>query len=644
MSSGKNSILGIAVGVLVAQGLRRGGPALRRLFWRWRRILTPIWCATGVALAAALLRWNSPRWALLGLALGATGTGLAILGPRLSEKVRPLVMRLVPIGLDRGKDGVLDRLAERLYLAALADWTGLYLVVRIGWGGSPASALIWQLGLLGFGGSWWYHRRIRIAGRADRYARKWGKIRDGRTNALELKALQKSKPVAAVQVGNAARLRIKLAQGITPDHIMRASEALASYYGMRPGSVHPKMDPDSARHVWFEFLPKDPWEGKLVHPLPEVGSVSLARTGGVFQLGITSGGEPMRWRLQHTLVVGQSGAGKSMLLEAILIFLLAARRECLIVGIDMASGATLGMWRSVLAMPLATTTDEAVVLLERVLAFIVDRETRLGLDKEANDEAPDSVRTSEETPEMVLIIDEFPDLISEGGPAVVALLGRIGKRGRKAGVKLLFLSQNGSKTDLGSKELQAQMRCTIGLRLDQHANRVLWGELVRQGWSSVNLANGCFLIRDDEHTQPEAAKGWFTSPRERRARIAEARSVPVSAEPSAMAALHGTGVPEAMAEVLASMPPTSTIPMDALLTTLRDDGPHTAEELTELLGATEERPNPIMARATVYRRLGKHKAHGYVHQVDSVYHFGPVSTCTTCGNEEPPQVVDGAVG
>ena len=644
MSKGKNSVIGIAVGVLVAQGLRRLPGLLRRLAWRWRRVLTPVWTATAITVASALLHWWSPGWAWLGVSVAAAGSGLAVLGPQLSERVRPVVMKLIPIGLDRGRDGVLDRPLERLYLAALSCWTGLYLVLRIGWGGSTSTALLWQVGLLVFGGSWWYHRRIRVAGRADRYARRWGKIRDGRTNALELKALGGSKPVAVHSIGNSARLRVKLAQGITADHMTRnVPDALASFYGMRPGSVFARADQDSARHVWFEFIPKDPWAGKLQHPLPAVGSISLRETGGLFQLGVTAGGEPTLWRLQHTLVIGQSGAGKSILLESILLFLLAARRECMIVGIDMASGATLGMWRSVLALPLATTTDEAMVLLERVLAFIVARETALGLNKEADDEAPDSVDPSEETPALVLIIDEFPDLITEGGPAVVALLGRIGKRGRKAGVKLLFLSQNGSKADLGSKELQAQMKCTIGLRLDQHANKVLWGELVRQGWSSVNLANGCFLLRDDDHTTPEASKGWFATPRERRVRITEAKNLPVIGEQAAMDALNGVGNWQVMDEVVASLPSEPEIPVDAILAVLRDDGPRTAEELVELLGPTAERPKPIMARATVYRRLGKHKTHGYVHQVESAYHYGPASTCTTCGNEAPPQVIDAAV-
>jgi energy-coupling factor transporter ATP-binding protein EcfA2 len=645
VSKGKNSIVGIAVGVLVAQGIRRVGPLLRRMAWRWRRILAPVWTAGAIWGVSVLLRWHSPEWAWLGAGVAVAGSVLGVFGPRLSEKVLAPVMKLIPVGLDRGRDGVLDRPLERIYLVALAAWTGTYVALRIAMGGSAVTALLWQVGLLVFGGSWWYHRRVRVAGRADKYARKWGKIRDGRTAALELKALQGSKPVAVMTVGNSARMRVRLAEGVTADHVTRGADALASYYKMRPGSVFPKADPDSARHVWFEFIPNDPWEGKLTHPLPEAGSISLRATGGMFELGVTAGGEPVRWRLQHTLVIGQTGAGKSMLLESILLWLMAARGECMVAGIDMASGATLGMWRSVLALPLATDTDSAVALLERILAFIVAREVALGLNKEGDDEAPDSVDPAEDHPWLVLIIDEFPDLIAEGGPAVVALLGRIGKRGRKVGLRLLFLSQNGSKADLGSKELQAQMRCTIGLRLDQHASKVLWGpELTRQGWSSTNLANGCFLLRDDDHVVPEAAKGWYSSPRERRTRIAEARDIPVRMEPNAQDALHGVGNAAVLAEVAATMPRSDSIPMDEVLTLLRDDGPHTAEQVVTLLGATDERPEPVMARATVYRRLRKHLAKGHAHQVGSTYHYGQANGCATCTDDSPPQVVDGEVG
>lgn len=642
MSSGKNSVVGIALGVLLARVIKGLPGWVRRVTWRWRRILTPVWTGAGVWLAAVLLRWHSPEWACLGVALAASGTTLAVVGPRLSESARSIVMKLVPAGMDRGRDGVLDRPLERIYLAALTGWTGLYLVLRIGWGGSEVTATLWQVGLLLFGGSWWYHRRVRVAGRADRYARKWGRIREGRTSALELKALAGSKPTQVITMGNSARLRIKLAQALTPDHVMRATDALASYYNLRPGAVFARADEDSARHVWFEFLPKDPWAGKLQHPMPEAGSLSLRTTGGTFPVGMTAGGDLIKYTLQHTLVVGQSGSGKSIFIESILIYLLAYRRECLIVAIDMAGGATLQMWEPVLALPLATDVDSATVVLERVLAFISVRERMLGLAKSEDDEAPDSTPVNQDHPALVLIIDEFPDLIAEGGATVVTLLGRIGKKARKTNTKVILGSQNGSKADIGSKEFQAQLKCVVALRLDVHANKVLWQELTRAGWNSSNLKNGQFLIRDDDHTQPEPGKGWFVSPKERRQRISEARVIAQGGEPEALAALHGVGGPPVM-EVAESLVTEPKIPVDAILAILRDEGPHSAEDLATLLGATDERPKPIMARATVYRRIKRHGESGYAHQVGTLWHYGPASTCSTCGNEEPPDVVEGSV-
>jgi FtsK/SpoIIIE family len=647
VSRGKNSIMGIAMGVLAAQGLRRLGPMARRLLWRWRRVLTPVWVATALWVLAVLARASSPAWAWAGPGLALVGAGLGVLGPQLTGRVRAVVMKLVPEGLDRGRDGVLDRIPERVYLVALTGWTGLYFALRVGFGGSGTTALLWQLGLVLFGGSWWYHRRVRVAGRADKYARKWGRIREGRTKAMELQALKGSRPVKVVSVGRSARLRVKLGEALTPDHVARCTEAMASYYGMRPGSVFVRPDETSAGHVWFEFLPSDPWAGKLQHPMPAADSLSL-RSSDVFPVGVTADGQPVRYRLQHTLVVGQSGSGKSMFIESLMVFLLAARREAAIVAIDMAGGATLRMWEPVLALPLATDADSAKVVLERVLAFIQVREQELGLAKARDDEAPDSYEYHPDHPALVLIVDEFPDLIAEGGPEIVVLLGRIGKKARKTRTILLFGSQNGSKADLGSKELQAQMRCTIGLSLDQHASKVLWGpELTRQGWSSTQLRNGQFLIRDDEHTTPEPAKGWFVSPKERRQQVAAAAEIPQTIEPAALAALHGAagGLASVLAEVeesLARQRP--DIPVDAILKVLRDDGPRTAEELVSLLGPTEERPQPIMARATVYRRVKRHREHGYAHQLpDGKWHFGPSEPCVTCGNEAPPAVVEGSV-
>jgi hypothetical protein len=608
----------VALGVAIFATLRALMRGSRRLGWRWRRVLTPLWVGGGVWLLAVLVRINWSGWWWLALTLPVLGAVLAVLGPRLGDRVRTVVMRVVPEGLDRGSNGVLDRPTERTFLAVLLGWVGTYLAVRIGTGPTPLTGALWQIGVLGLGGTWWWHRRVRVAGKADRYARKWGKITRGETKALELRALQDSKPVKVISAGAIARLRIRLGEGVTPAQVTRATDALASYFNLRPGAVFASNDEDSGRHVWFSFLPKDPWKGKITHPMPRPASTTLVALNFRFVMGMLADASELKFKLQHALIVGQSGSGKSVWLESLLIWLLACR-DVVIVGIDMAGGATLGMWRRILALPLATDLDSAKWTLERVLAVIEVRERQLGLDKEESDDAGDEFQPSPDRPWVVLVVDEHPDLVAAGDKEVVRLIGRIGKRARKCGVRILPLAQNGSKDDVGSKEFQAQLRAVVGLGLDPHASKVLWGELVRQGWNSSGLRNGQFLLRDDEHPAPAIAKGFFVSPRDRRQVITDAVEIgrPVL-EPTAWAALTGTE------GIVIDMPAEKAAPVDEILQVLRDEGARTVDELVALPG--------MPSRATVFRRLKNHKETGLAHSVNGVWHYGsgvsvePVST------------------
>jgi hypothetical protein len=620
MSKGKDtSLVKVALGVLLAKLIGHTAHGLRRLAWRWRRVLTPLWVGLGLWLFAVLYRWNWSGWWALVLVVPAGGTALAVLGPRLGDRWRSAVMKLVPVGLDRGRDGVLDRVPERAYLAVLCWFAGTYLAVRIGYGASWFSGAVWQTGVLVLGGIWWWHRRVRVVGRADRYARRWGKITRGETKSIELRSLADSRVVRAESLGAIARLRVRLAEGITSAQVSRCVDALASYMPkMRPGSVFHSPDPESARHVWFTFIPQDPWKGKIPHPMPEAGSTTLRELGFRFSMGILADAKQLIYRLQHTLVVGQSGSGKSMWIHALMVWLCACR-DVVVVAIDMAGGATLGVWRKVLALPLATDPDEAQHLLERILAVIEVRERALGRASEDNDDAYDEFMPSAETPWIVLIIDEFPDLVA-AEPEIKALIGRIGKRARKCGVRLVPACQNGSKEDVGTKEFQAQLKAVVGLSLDPHASKVLWGEGTKQGWTSSGLANGQFLLRDEDHPRPDLSKGYYVSTRERRSTVAAAVELgrPVL-ESDAWAALMGTG--SNTVGMVIDMVTEPDENLNVVLQALRDTGPYTADELCALDG--------MPTRATVFRwlkraaELGQAESRGGEGKNRGIWHFIP---------------------
>lgn len=624
---GEGVVTGLTIYALWRWVFRPIGRLIGRLSWRWRRVLAPLWVATSLEIVALVWHWLAPDLWPVALILPALGLALALVGPHLSRGLARLVLALVPDSVDAGRKGVLDRPTERVFLALLLTYVGAWLALRVGHGASAITAWGWQIGTLGFGATWWYHRRIRIAGRADRYARKWRKLADGATTNTKLRPLLDSKVTRAVGSRRGlCTLTVRLAHGATLEDVANCLPNITSFYRLRRGAVSLAEDDTNSSLITLQFLIRDPWRGRLPHPLPAPGSISLAELGKRFNIGLLATGKAVMLMVQHVLIVGQTGSGKSTLLESLLIWLTACR-DVVLVGSDMASGATLGVWRRCFALPLAEDYDATVIMLQRLMAVIEDRERRLGLAKEASDDADDAIEPAPEHPWLVAIIDEYPDWVAVAGARStrehnyvgrehLSLVGRIGKRGRKVGVWLILLAQNGSRADTGSKELQNQLKALIGLRLNQHANKVLWKEQVRQGWNCTGLREGQFLLQDDEHHAPEVAKGYRATVRERRAHIEAvlADSARVL-EPSAWAALTDTaGDVGPLLEALGQPPaPLPVAAADPLLNAL----------LAGPAGATELADRAEVSRATAFRHLRRLAAHGQAHSRDGVWHAGP---------------------
>lgn len=610
-------IFDTAAGVLLANALGRGFRKIRKLLFRWRRALTPLWIGFFIWLGCVIMRWQVPEWWATVLVVPVLGLTAAILGPKLSERWARVVMAVVPDGLDKGKDGVLDRLTERIYFGSLMVVIGTYASVRIALGPSEFTGWVWMLGEVLWGGSWWYHRRVRVVGRADKFVKRWPTLADKDTCPYRLSPLVGSKVVAAKARGRTSVLTIQLAPSQTADAIAHLDKALASFYDLRKGSVFISDEAEKARHVKITFLPKDPWKGKIPHPLVlegvKPGQISLREMAKKFTMGVYAYGEALIYELQHTLVVGASGSGKSGWLHSLMMWLTACE-DCIVVGIDMAAGATLNVWERALALPLARDVDQAVIILERLLGVIQDREVHLGLKSEEDDEAADSFEPTRTTPWLVLVIDEFPDLLAEakmtktadGGnleKRVLLLLSRIAKKARKCGIRMVLASQNGTKVDLGSKEMQAQLRAIVGLTLDQQQSRNLWGTLMNQGWKSTDLSLGQFLLKDDDHTQPDIAKGYWVENKDRRAHVKAAAELHKALEPTAHAILMGLSAADDFID--AELVEEEQLGRERdVLEYLRTSGPAKATTIADTLKAAAGDGDEVgTSRASVYRYL-----------------------------------------
>jgi S-DNA-T family DNA segregation ATPase FtsK/SpoIIIE len=225
--------------------------------------------------------------------------------------------------------------------------------------------------------------------------------------------------------------------------------------------------------VVLEFPNPNPRPVKLLSMLPEV----LPLPSSTALLGLTDAGLPLLARLSapevaHVLVCGTTGSGKSVLLRTIAASLVLTH-ECAalqLMCIDP-KARTFKPFADVphLTRPPVTHMSEAVEALHSLLRIMEIRDRR-----------------GENTPRLVLFIDELADLILQGGDSVSEALTRLAQRGREAGIHLVAATQRPS-----SDILSGLIRANFPLRLvgkvaSSHDAVVAAG----RGGSGAHLLNG----------------------------------------------------------------------------------------------------------------------------------------------------------
>lgn len=484
------------------------------LLWKHRKRLAPVYIWLGLTIAALALGGVAPGWWSAPVWVGAVAALLVwLVGERMSGPIKNGIALIVPDSVDQGRRGVLDRPSERAYLSILLASAGGWMGMVASYGLGRDVLLGGMCGLLAFCAPWWWHRRIRRNGVLNIYARRWPVV------AEEVLSFQGSRvmPEGVTKVGGRGRavvLDVALRPGKTVDSVGSYASNVASVFNLRGGAV--TIAPGrTARRILVRIVPRDPWEAQIRHPLfenPPAGPLRLADSM-TFPMGVLDDGDLVMYSLFHTLVIGQSGSGKSSFIESMLIWLLS-HEDAVCVGSDMAGGATLGVWEPAFELPIATDVDSSLELIARLRQVIDYRLQVLNDRKRRGGITDDTLPPSPEFPAIVAFFDEWPTLVAEGSKEVVTVMGVMAKQGRKVNVWLVLASQNATKADVGATELRGQMRM-VGFRLDSQQNKNAWKEKVNQGWSSTDLPTGVFLLNDDQHTIPRQAKGFFVNKNER---------------------------------------------------------------------------------------------------------------------------------
>jgi S-DNA-T family DNA segregation ATPase FtsK/SpoIIIE len=268
--------------------------------------------------------------------------------------------------------------------------------------------------------------------------------------------------VASFGAGPPTSLLVELLPGQLPTDVEAVALRLAPALGCRRLRVTP------CGEMWVnvELLASDPLESSYEAPASS-GLVTASEPVffGQDEVGRPVELAPVNW--PHLVVQGCTGSGKSRWLYGV-IPQLAARPDVLLAGADPTglllrpfTGTRHDVWMtSGMAEPLAH-----VELLERLVVEMDRRVLELPLDR-------DEVNVSTDLPLIIVLLEELPGLLrtveqvdTKAYKRLRMLLSRLLAEARKAGMRVVMITQRAEATILGGFE-RGQASLRVSFRVD----------------------------------------------------------------------------------------------------------------------------------------------------------------------------------
>lgn len=338
----------------------------------------------------------------------------------------------------------------------------------------------------------------RIAGSTDPLARDWPQMIE---SSPALKGVLQGSVVTKVERDKLGEsIYLKLGGARTAGELQGHTDHLDALFEARPGAVRVVGDPEAANRAVLRVLVKDPLQATVAYPGPTAKHIADPIPIGVDERGETVS---VTLRERRVLVAGESGRGKSTILE-VLIRAVQAMDDAVLWLVDCKPGGVeLGRWREH-AVRFATQPEDVTRLLIAARELMDERGAEMGPNQLQNWPA------SPERPCVVIVIDE----LAEMPDAAKVALDSIVRMGRGYGLVVIAATQRPSVKALGDEggSLRSQMSTTIGLgvRTPDESKIVFGSGAQAQGWAADRLrVRGTFLLRDDEHEVPVVARAYW---------------------------------------------------------------------------------------------------------------------------------------
>lgn len=302
-------------------------------------------------------------------------------------------------------------------------------------------------------------------------------------------------------------VRLDRFAGKTAKDLVGKREALEMALRATPGLLRVIPSRRRADLCEVRMLLADP----LANPIPWVGSKMRSVTDHMI-LGHFEDGSNVDLHVvqdddvQHILIGGVTGSGKSSLLNVILANL-ATCPDLAVWGIDLKGGAEFLPWQQALDR-VASNEQDAASLLKDAKALIPTRMEDL-VSRGKRKWIPD-----QEHPLLLIVIDELASLDDEA----LGLVATIAQKGRAAGIALILATQRPSSRMLSTDRdsglgIRGQMQTRICMRVKESSevDMILGGGRRLDGYTADRtlLEKGTFYLDDDKNRDPLPARAFY---------------------------------------------------------------------------------------------------------------------------------------
>ena len=185
--------------------------------------------------------------------------------------------------------------------------------------------------------------------------------------------------------------------------------------------------------------------------------------------------------MPHLLIAGATGQGKSVGLNNILVSLMQKRtpdelRFVLIDPKQVEFGIYKPLEKSYLARPVVTDATEAVVALSLVQSEMESRYKLLSEASVRNIEEYNATHKEEKMKYLVVVVDEYGDLIMQAGKTMEKLICMIAQKARAVGIHIILSTQRPS-VRIVTGDIKANFPVRIAFRTSTSTDsRVILGK------------------------------------------------------------------------------------------------------------------------------------------------------------------------